>query len=192
MKDSAQLRLEYANFVGEGQAVVAQNSTSPEMTRCSISTSGPAPALALSRSPGTKISGCNFVEFRLADEFVLPRSRPFVLIEGGGDTSQGTPDAVVIDGCHFEHSSPFTKEPCILVQDLPGQSSQPVTMRDCTYVVASRTDTCLDLGGDGWTSNDPNVPGGPDFPEGIVATQTAEGTKVAGKIDLPTGKRGAL
>lgn len=179
-------------IVGDGQAIVATGTPGLKVAGSRFTTSGSAPAVTLTGSPGAKISGSTFVEFSIAGELVQPRSKPFVLIEGGGDTSQGTPDAFSTSDCHFEDASPFSQTPPIVLKNLPGQIAPRVTVRDCTYQVGYRTDTCLDRGGDGWTSNDPNIPGGPDFPENVVATLTAEGTKVTGLIDLPAGRVGAV
>ncbi len=177
---------------GGGVAALIEDSKQVELDRCSITTSGSVPAVTLKGSPGTKIARSKFVEFRLADEFVLPRSRPLVLIEGGGDTSQGTPPAFVIDDCHFEDASPFTEVPCILVQNRPGQIAPRVTMRVCSSQVGFRTDTCLDWFGKVVNPNDPGVAGGSDSPERIVATLKPEGTQVTGLINLPPGQVGTV
>lgn len=193
-ENSEHLRLAFAYIVGEeGVAVLIENSQRVELTGCTINTSGSDPAVTVSGSPGAKITRSNFVEFRLADELVTSRPEPFVLIQGGGSSSQVPPSPpTVISDNTFTGGSPFYNVASIVLADLIGNIAPLCTIQNNIFSGGSRTSTPIDRGADGSTDNGSPFPGQSAFPDRLTATTTPEGTKITGGVALPSGQSGEV
>ncbi len=172
--------------VGNGQAIDAQNSAGFVVTDSQFNTT--APAMTLTGSPGVEISDSIFDEFSSDGENDLPMTKPFILIEGGGNTSQGSTPVTLVKGNTFTGNSPYDQTAHIVVRDEPGEAQPIVTLQNNTFTGPNP----IDVGGDGPNSTDPNGPGGTPFPDTVVATPTATGTEVTGQIRLATDKVGVV
>lgn len=166
---------------GVGPGVVATDTSGLQVVSSEFTTSGPSPAVTLSGSSGAKIARSKFVDFRSAEP-VQPWSRPRIFITSG--TSSSNPH--VLDGCYFEDASPFTDSPCVAVLNTSGQVPARITVLGCTSRVGFGADTFVDWGKNGWTRN--GTSGVTSFPESVVATATAEGTRFTGRIVLTPGR----
>ena len=193
--DSNEIQLKGVQVVGVGQAAVVEKSEKVSLRRCIFETSADAPTIEFQDGcSGFTVSECTFRQHNRAGEPIVRSGQPFIECNGAWPSLL---DRSLIADCLFERSSFFDNAACIALPEDPGPFgfSEPANSVGCrgnTFVTGRRTDTCVDLGADGWNPLDPAHPGranmGIGFPETCSAIASETGTQFSARISSREGR----